>query len=167
MLKEKKLTPRDFIISQTDLKGNIIYANPTFYRFAGYKYGGLIGKNHNIIQHHSMPNAIFKFLWEKLSNKEEIYCFIKNRSEINNYYWWIFAHIYPSFNIDGSVRNYISTSCAVSNKAKGIIDTLYRELLRVEIRGGVQTSVEIFKRFIDTNRYKNQSDSEVIYNIQY
>jgi PAS domain S-box-containing protein len=167
MLKEQKLTPRDFVISQTDLKGRIIYANPIFYRFAGYENGMLIGKTHATIQHHSMPNAIFKLLWEKLNAKEDIYCFIKNSSKERDYYWWIFAHIYPSFNPDGSVRNYISTSRAVSEKAKGIMESIYKELLRVEIRSGVEVSTDIFRTFIDINRYGSQSDNEVICNIQY
>jgi len=164
--KERKLTLVDIIVSQSDLDGFIIYANPIFYKIAGYPYGKLIGENHNIIRHPTMPKAIFKILWEQLEDKKEVYSFIKNRTKDNRYYW-VFAHIRPSFNKDKSVRNYISTRRAISNKAKSIIEPLYRQLLEIEKREGVKASEKIFKKFMEQHRYHNQSNNEIIHNIQY
>jgi len=164
--KERKLALVDIIVSQSDLKGFIIYANPIFYKIAGYTYGKLIGENHNIIRHPEMPKAVFKLLWEQLENKQEVYCFIKNRAK-NNRYYWVFAYIRPSLNKDGTIRNYISTRRAISNKAKAIIEPLYQNLLEVEKSNGVKASEEIFKKFMRQNRYQNQSDNEIIHNIQY
>lgn len=164
--KEKKLAPVDIIVSQSNLEGFIIYANPIFYKIAGYTYGRLIGENHNIIRHPEMPKAVFKLLWEQLENKQEVYCFIKNRAK-NNRYYWVFAYIRPSLNKDGTIRNYISTRRAISNKAKAIIEPLYQNLLEVEKSNGVKASEEIFKKFMRQNRYQNQSDNEIIHNIQY
>jgi len=164
--KEKKLAPVDIIVSQSNLEGFIIYANPIFYKIAGYTYGRLIGENHNIIRHPDMPRAIFKLLWEQLKRKEGVYCFIKNRSKDNRYYW-VFAYIRPSINKNGTVRNYISTRRAISNKAKSIIEPLYKQLLSIEKSNGIQASEEIFIRFMEQNRYQNQSNNEIIHNIQY
>ena len=164
--EEKTLTSVDIIVSQSDLDGFIIYANPIFYKLSGYSYGKLIGENHNIIRHPDMPKAVFKHLWKQLKNKQEVYSFIKNKSQDKGYYW-VFAYIRPSVNKDGTVRNYISTRRGMSNKAKAIIEPLYQQLLRVEKRNGVEASEELFKKFMEQNRYKEQSDNEIIHNIQY
>jgi len=164
--KEINLNSVDIIVSQSDLDGFIIYANPIFYKIAGYSYAQLIGENHNIIRHPDMPKAIFKLLWEQLKKREEVYSFIKNRSNDNNFYW-VFAYIRPSFNKDGTVRNYISTRRAISNKAKDIIEPLYKDMLTLEKSNGVEESEELFKNFLEQNRYKKQSNNDIIHNIQY
>ena len=164
--EERKLTSVDIIVSQTDLDGFIIYANPIFYKIAGYSSAKLIGENHNIIRHPDMPKAIFKILWERLKKREDVYCFIKNRATENRFYW-VFAYIRPSFNKDGTARNYVSTRHAISNKAKDIIEPLYKQMLTLEKSHGVEASEELFKNFMEQNRYKNQSDNDIMHNIQY
>lgn len=164
--KEKILTSVDIIVSQSDLEGFIIYANPIYYKISGYSYGRLIGENHNIVRHLEMPKVVFKLLWKELKKKQEVYCFIKNRSKDDRYYW-VFAYIRPSLNKNGTVRNYISTRRAISNKAKAIIEPLYKQLLTIEKSNGVEASEKIFKKFMEQNRYQNQSDNEIIHNIQF
>jgi|AAUQ01.1.fsa_nt_gi PAS domain S-box-containing protein len=164
--KERLLTHIDIIVSQSDLEGTITYANPIFYRVAGYKYGELIGKNHNIIRHPDMPKVIFKLLWEQLKRGEEVYCFIKNRAKDRGFYW-VFAYIRPSFNKDKTVRNYISTRRIISSRARDIIEPLYRELLDIEKIDGVLSSEKVFRDFIEQNSYGAKSINEVICNIQY
>ncbi len=166
MEKERILSPVDIIVSQSDLDGFIIYANPIFYKIAGYNYGELIGENHNIIRHNDMPRIIFKLLWDALKQKKEVSCLVKNRCKEGGFYW-VFAYIRPSINQDGTVRNYISTRRAASKKAKSIIEPLYKQLLETEKEYGMELANEQFKQFIDINRYGEQSDNEVIYNIQY
>jgi len=164
--KEQVLSSVDIIVSQSDLDGFIIYANPIFYKIAGYNYGELIGENHNIIRHEDMPKTIFNLLWEELKNKNEVYSLVKNRCKDGGFYW-VFAHIRPSFNKDGTVRNYISTRRAASQKAKSIIEPIYQQLLEIEKDNDIEFAKEQFKEFINRNRYQNQSNNDVIYNIQY
>lgn len=164
--EEERLTLVDIIVSQSDLEGSIIYANPIFYRVSGYPYGKLIGANHNIVRHPEMPKTIFKSLWKQLKEKQEVYCFIKNQSKENKYYW-VFAYIRPSLNKDGSLRNYISIRRTISNKARAIIEPFYKQLLSVENTNGIQASEKMLKNFMEQNRYKNQTNNEIIHNIQY
>jgi PAS domain S-box-containing protein len=163
---EKVLSDVDIIVSQSDVEGNIIYANPIFYRISGYGYGELIGKNHNLIRHQDMPKIIFKHLWEVLESKEECYCFIKNQSK-NEEFYWVFAYIRPSLNRDGSIRNYISTRRAISQKAKAIIEPFYQKLLFLEKEYGLDVSRKSYEAFMEKNSYDNLSTNEIIYNIQY
>lgn len=164
--KEKILSSVDIIVSQTDLKSSIIYANPIFYKIAGYEYGELIGKSHNIIRHKDMPKVIFKKLWSELESKKEVYCFVKNSTKNGNFYW-VFAYIRPSFNEDGSMRTYISTRHAISEKAKNIIEPLYSYLLEIEKEYGMKMAEDELRDFFNQNRYGNQLDNDIIYNIQY
>ena len=57
----------EIIVSKTDLKGQITYANEVFQRVSGYSEGELLGAPHNIIRHPDMPASVFKLLWDRLA----------------------------------------------------------------------------------------------------
>jgi PAS domain S-box-containing protein len=50
MSKEIVLNDYTFLVSETDEKGNIIFANDDFCKVAGYHIDELIGQPHNIIR---------------------------------------------------------------------------------------------------------------------
>lgn len=54
------------LLSKTDTKGTILYANDAFIDVSGYDEFELIGQAHNIIRHPDMPKIIFKFLWDNI-----------------------------------------------------------------------------------------------------
>ena len=60
MSKEIILNDYAFLVSETDLKGNIIFANDDFCKIAGYSVDELINQPHNIIRHSDMPKAAFE-----------------------------------------------------------------------------------------------------------
>ena len=63
--------PKEMIIvSETDSKGNIIFANEDFCKIAGYSLNELIGKPHSLVRHEDMPKAAFKDLWEKYNQEK-------------------------------------------------------------------------------------------------
>ena len=57
--KEVVFPAAELIVSKTDLKGRITYANRTFCRIAGYSEAELLGQPHSIIRHPDMPRACF------------------------------------------------------------------------------------------------------------
>ncbi|CAG8998397.1 MAG: Aerotaxis receptor [Candidatus Celerinatantimonas neptuna] len=75
------------LVSTTDLRGVITYANDAFCCVAGYKYDELIGKNHNIVRHPDMPKAAFKDMWEKIKTGRHWRGAVKNRCKDGRYYW--------------------------------------------------------------------------------
>ena len=164
--EEVLLTDVDIIVSQSDLQGFIIYANPIFYKISAYPEGKLIGENHNIIRHRDMPKVIFKYMWEQIEAKKEVYCFVKNQAKENRYYW-VYAYVRPSLNRDGTIRNYISTRKAISKKAKNIIEPFYKHLLNIEKKYGLKESEKEFNKFMQNNCYQNQSYNDVVHSIQY
>ena len=53
------IAPDITLVSKTDLKGIITYANDHFCRVAGYSREELIGHPHNMVRHPDMPKAAF------------------------------------------------------------------------------------------------------------
>ena len=85
---------KGLIVSSTDLKGIITYANRKFCEIAGYSKNELQGKNHNIVRHPDMPKAAFKELWETIQAGKEWTGIVKNLRKDGKYYW-VYSHISP------------------------------------------------------------------------
>ena len=75
------------LVSTTDLRGVITYANPAFCQVAGFTAEELIGKNHNLVRHPDMPAAAFADLWQKLKQGQSWRGLVKNRCKDGRYYW--------------------------------------------------------------------------------
>ena len=58
-----------YILSETDEKGVILYANKLFCEIVGYSEAELLGKVHNIVRHPDMPRAAFKGLWDDIQSQ--------------------------------------------------------------------------------------------------
>ena len=104
--QEVVLAKDTMIVSETDQKGNIIYANSDFCKIAGYTKEELIGKPHNTVRHPDMPKAAFKDLWETISSGKIWNGIVKNRTK-NGSFYWVNATAYPSTSFYGEKR-YIS-----------------------------------------------------------
>lgn len=57
----KEIIDEILLVSKTDLKGNITYANDAFVKVSGFKREELLGKPHNIIRHPDMKKDIITF----------------------------------------------------------------------------------------------------------
>jgi aerotaxis receptor len=96
---ETEVPQGELIISRTDLKGNITYANDTFSQISGYKAEELIGKSHNIVRHPDMPKSVFGDLWQKLKREGKWEGIVKNLRKDKGYYW-VYANISGVFKDD-------------------------------------------------------------------
>lgn len=105
---ERTFAKNEVIVSKTDTKGIITYANEVFLRIADYTLEEVLGKPHNIIRHADMPKIVYRLLWERLKSGKEIFAYVNNRTKYGDHYW-VFAHITPSFdaakNIVGAHSN--------------------------------------------------------------
>lgn len=129
----------EFIVSKTDLRGNITYGNETFIQISGYEEVELLNAPHNILRHEDMPKVVFKLLWERVMEPEGIYAYVKNKTKNGNFYW-VFAYVTPSYDPSGNKVGYYSVRRAPSSKAITTIEPLYRELLQIEKQNGVSAS---------------------------
>lgn len=84
---EYTLAEDDLLISRTNLKGEITYANPAFVEVSGFDLEELIGANHNLVRHPDMPPAAFKDFWETIQKGEPWSGLVKNRRKNGDHYW--------------------------------------------------------------------------------
>lgn len=136
---EIQMKSGEFIVSKTDLKGNITYGNETFIQMSGYEENELLNAPHNILRHEDMPKAVFKLLWERIQEPEGIYAYVKNKTKNGDYYW-VFAYVTPSFDPRGNKIGYYSVRRRPAHNAIALIEPLYRELIQSERAGGVSAS---------------------------
>ena len=88
------LDETSLLVSETDAKGVIVYADETFVKFSQYSLEELIGKPHNMIRHPDMPKVAFKEMWETIKQGNVWQGFVKNRTK-NGKYYWVYATIFP------------------------------------------------------------------------
>lgn len=119
--------PKDaYILSETDEKGIITYANDVFCELAGYKREELIGEPHNIVRHPDMPRIAFKGLWDDIQEKGFWTGFVKNRRKDNGYYW-VYATALKRVHSNGEIT-YLSIRTAPDRINVEKCTQLYREL---------------------------------------
>lgn len=129
----------EFIVSKTDLSGRITYGNDLFIKISGYSEKDLLHSPHNILRHPEMPKLIFKLLWERVKNGKEIFAYVKNLTKDNNYYW-VFAHVTPSYSNSGTIIGFHSVRRKPTPAALSIIQPLYLSLLNAESQGGISSA---------------------------
>ena len=122
--RERILGNDELIVSKTDLKGRITYANKTFQKIAGYTESELLGAPHNIVRHPDMPRSVFKLLWDTLGSGREIFAYVVNLSRNGDHYW-VFAHVTPSFDESGRILGYHSNRRAPERSAVEKASALY------------------------------------------
>lgn len=123
----------DIIVSKTDMRGRITYANRVFCDVAGYHLSELMGQPHSIIRHPDMPRCVFKLLWDHLMRGEEVFAYVKNATRNRDKFYWVLAHVTPSYNEAREMIGFHSNR-RVPNR-KTVTDTiipLYADLLAAE-----------------------------------
>lgn len=146
--KEIRLSSNDLLVSKTDARGVITYANIKFVEVSGYKETELIGSPHNILRHPDMPQAIFYLMWQSIKNGRNIMAVVKNLSKTGDHYW-----VTTDFDIqrdrDGQVRNYIGFRQVAPKDVVKVIEPIYTKLLDIEKEHGMDASIEYLEAFLE------------------
>ena len=130
MSKETILDKNDFLVSETDLKGVIKFANEDFCKIAGYTLEELMGQPHNMVRHKDMPKKAFKSLWDTVQKGEIWTGYVKNATKDGGYYW-VFATVYPFESCDGT-KGYLSCRRKPTNEEIQKAETLYAQWKKEE-----------------------------------
>jgi len=125
------LDPSKVIMSKTDQKGIIMYANDYFMEICGYEEFELMGKPHNVIRHPDMPKVIFKFIWEKLHKGENVFAIVKNLAKDGSYYW-VMTTFETTFDDDGKILYHYARRKAIPSKVKKKVAALYKKIKKIE-----------------------------------
>nr|WP_103035734.1 methyl-accepting chemotaxis protein [Castellaniella caeni] len=113
MRKNLPVTQRDYdfpdhetLLSATDTKGRITYANAAFVRVSGFEYRELLGKAHNIVRHPDVPPEAYQDLWDTLKLGRSWTAILKNRRKDGDTYW-VRANVTPVYH-EGTLSGYVS-----------------------------------------------------------
>ena len=134
------------LVSKTDTKGVITYANDAFVDISGYTREELIGKSHNIVRHPDMPPQAFQWLWDTLKEDRPWRGLVKNRAKNGDHYW-VRATVAPILE-EGRIIGYVSVRRAPTREQVAEAEALYRGLNQ----SGAQI-VSAFERY----KFKNWS----------
>jgi PAS domain S-box-containing protein len=131
--REITFDEHEIIVSKTDTRGIITYANDVFQRVSGYTEDELVGQPHNLIRHPDMPACVFKLLWDTLEAGHEIFAYVVNQAKNGDAYW-VFAHVTPSYDARGCIVGYHSNRRVPYADALPKVRALYAALLAEERR---------------------------------
>jgi PAS domain S-box-containing protein len=152
---ERRFSPDEFIVSKTDARGILTYANDVFLRLAGYSLEEVIGKPHNMIRHPDMPRCVFKLLWDRIKSGNEIFAYVVNLAKNGDHYW-VLAHVTPSFDATGQIIGYHSNRRSPKPETAAKVALLYRQLRATEDAAptphdGVLLSSEALMKWVQDN----------------
>lgn len=122
----------ELIISRTDLRGNITYANDIFANISGYTPEELVGKPHSIVRHPDMPSSVFKQMWETLKSGNIWRGYVKNLRKDGGYYW-VYAEVSGVYREDKLVE-FKSLRAPVDESKKREFQNSYDERRKIEER---------------------------------
>ncbi|MEW8562985.1 MAG: aerotaxis receptor Aer [gamma proteobacterium symbiont of Ctena orbiculata] len=135
--REIFMDENDFIVSKTDLKGRITYANRIFMRIAGYSESELLGVQHNIIRHPDMPRGVFRLLWQVIESGEECFAYVKNMAKNGDFYW-VYANVTVDYDSNLNPVGYFSVRRKANREGVETISQIYRDMLEIERQAGVR-----------------------------
>lgn len=124
--KERLLDGEVRLVSTTNLKGIITYANPDFCNISGFSLSELVGESHNIVRHPDIPSLAFNELWAALKEGKPWFGVVKNRCKNGDYYW-VDAYITPIY-ADNKVVGYQSVRTRPSEARKQRAEAIYKKI---------------------------------------
>lgn len=130
---ERVFDDDEIIVSKTDTRGVITYANDVFLRISGYTEDQVIGRPHNMIRHPDMPRCVFRLLWDRLHEGRELFAYIVNLASDGGHYW-VLAHVTPTRDASGRIVGYHSNRRTAAAEALAVVKPLYAALLAEEAR---------------------------------
>ncbi|MDG1750673.1 MAG: transporter substrate-binding domain-containing protein [Thalassotalea sp.] len=119
---QKKAMDEHSLVSVTDTKGNITYANDKFCAVSGYSQAELIGENHRILSSNSQPKSYWRDMYRVVSKGGVWNDEICNKTKDGQLFWED-TTIVPYYNNDNKLGGYISIRTDISHQ-KDIISRL-------------------------------------------
>jgi len=131
--REYEFPPGETLLSTTDTKSRIQYANAAFIKVSGYTAEELIGQPHNIVRHPDMPPEAFADLWRTLKEGLSWTALVKNRRKDGDHYW-VRANAAP-MRRNGQLVGYLSVRTQPTREEIDAAEALYRRFREGRARG--------------------------------
>ncbi|QKJ23968.1 PAS domain-containing protein [Poseidonibacter lekithochrous] len=130
--QETVLDDYAFLVSETDSKGIIKFANNDFCNIAEFTLDELLDQPHSMVRHKDMPRKAFKSLWDTVQKGQIWTGYVKNATKSGGYYW-VYATVYPFESCDGS-QGFMSCRRKASKQEIAAAEDLYRQWNKEEGR---------------------------------
>ena len=134
--RQTEIPPGVTLVSKTDLKGRITYANEAFVEVSGYALDELLNQSHNIVRHPDMPPAAFADMWRTLQQGKPWRGIVKNRCKDGGYYW-VDACVVPVKRHD-QVTGYMSVRKHAPPDAIAAAQALYHDMAAGRAKPGLR-----------------------------
>ena len=137
--EEYVLPDGEIIVTRTDLRGVITYANDAFGRSCEFSREETMGQPQNIVRHPDMPAEAFADLWRTIKAGRPWSGMVKNRRKSGGFYW-VKANVTPMLE-GGRMTGYMSVRTKPSRNEIEAAGKLYRDMREgraknVELREG-------------------------------
>jgi len=119
--REHLALDRHAIVSITDRKGCIKYANNKFCQISGYNMTELIGENHRMLKSDKHPKEFYQEMWHKIYHGETWHGIICNLNKKKSYYW-VESTIIPFLDENGQPYQYLSIRTDITDLKTKEID---------------------------------------------
>ena len=145
---ERVMEDTDTLVSMTDLKGKVIYANRAFLKIAGLTSEEMYGKAHSIVRHPDMPRSAFHDFWETIQAGNPWNGIVVNRSANGDHYW-VDANVSPRLE-NGQVVGFMSVRRKPSREQIETASKLYANVLngKVEFPSSAAKATTFGQRFV-------------------
>ena len=114
------------LMSTTDTRGHIQYANAAFIEASGFSREELQGQPHNIVRHPDMPAEAFADMWASLKAGLPWTALVKNRRQDGDHYW-VRANASPVIR-QGQTVGYLSVRTKPTDAETQQAEALYKDL---------------------------------------
>jgi len=115
------------MITETDTKGIITYANRKFREMSGYTKKELIGSPHSINRHPDMPKGAFRGMWKIIADKKFWRGYVKNLRKDGRFYW-VLVYIQPKLDVSGKLIGYIAARKIAYTEGVSEAEQVYKDL---------------------------------------